>query len=106
MREIGRAEAAVALRAAQQDRAPWFWKPSWYWFGWKTLLPVQVGHDEFCRRTILFGWTITGRAIFPLWDCGGSECHEDAIRGIQQGDVWWEHITASLRPAHPGGESQ
>lgn len=78
------ATAAIILIQRQADRTPWFWKPEWYWSGWKTLLPVRFGHDEYTRRTLVLGWTFTGRVIFPLWDCGDSDCHRDAIRAIQQ----------------------
>jgi hypothetical protein len=53
----------------------WFWKPQRYWFGWKTLVPVYRGHDEHSRWTIMLGWTITGRIIIALWDCGDDTCH-------------------------------
>lgn len=46
---------------------PWFYKPQWYWFGWKTLLPVSLGGDEWCRLTLVLGVSITGRIIIPLW---------------------------------------
>lgn len=58
----------------------WFWKPQWHWFGWKTLVPFAYGHDEYARRTLLFGWTITGRAIFAVWGCGDPECESDAAQ--------------------------
>lgn len=47
----------------------WFWKPEWYWFGWRTLSPIwfHKGGDEWHRHTITFGWTITGRVIIALW---------------------------------------
>lgn len=56
----------------------WFWKPQWHWFGWRTLVPAHYGHDEYARRTILLGWTITGRVIIALWNCGDEECELDA----------------------------
>lgn len=58
----------------------WFWKPQRYWFGWRTLIPFMYGHDEFARRTLLFGWTITGRIIIAVWGCGDPECELDAQR--------------------------
>lgn len=61
----------------------WFWKPQWHWFGWRTLVPFMYGHDQYARRTILFGWTVTGRIIIALWDCGNEECEQDATRGRQ-----------------------
>lgn len=72
--------AAVKVLIKQRDRTPWFWNPQMHWFGWKTLLPLMVGHDEYARRTIVIGWTVTGRAIFPLWDCGDPACHTYAIQ--------------------------
>lgn len=56
----------------------WFWKPCWYWFGWKTLIPFLYGHDQYARRTLLFGWTITGRIIIAVWGCGSAECEAEA----------------------------
>lgn len=56
----------------------WFWKPQWHWFGWKTLIPVYYGHDEYARQTIMLGWTVTGRVIIALWGCGNPECEDDA----------------------------
>ena len=48
----------------------WFYKPSWYWYGWRTLLPVYFGGDEYNRRTVALGWTITGRMIVALGAIG------------------------------------
>ena len=56
----------------------WFWKPQWYWHGWRTLIPVYYGHDQYARWTVMLGWTITGRAIIALWGCGDPECEADA----------------------------
>lgn len=44
----------------------WLWGPQWHWFGWQTLSPVYFGYDEFYRRTVVLGWTITGRVIVAL----------------------------------------
>lgn len=60
----------------------WFWKPQWYWHGWKTLLPAFIGHDDYARRTLCLGWTVTGRVIIALSDCGSKSCHEYAVRAI------------------------
>ncbi|MDQ0102315.1 hypothetical protein J2T10_001961 [Paenarthrobacter nicotinovorans] len=54
----------------------WFWKPQWYWFGWKTLIPAYFGHDQYARQTVMLGWTITGRVIVAVRDCGAPECHD------------------------------
>lgn len=78
--------ARRALRRARINARVWFWKPQLYWFGWSTLVPFQIGHDEYARRTLLLGWTITGRAIIALWDCGDDECKRDAMRDLQAGD--------------------
>ena len=55
---------------------PWFYKPQWYWFGWKTLLPVSLGNDEWCRYDLVIGFTITGRIIIPLWGHSEKSCGE------------------------------
>lgn len=44
----------------------WFYQPAWYWFGWGTLSPVLFGHDEYARRTVVVGWTFTGRIVIAL----------------------------------------
>ncbi len=44
----------------------WFWSPQWYWYGWRTLIPVYFGGDEYNRLTVVLGWTITGRIIVAL----------------------------------------
>jgi hypothetical protein len=54
----------------------WAWAPDWYWHGWRTLLPMWRAADEFGRRTLVVGWTFTGRVIFALWVCGCIECQE------------------------------
>lgn len=84
MTEMSDAEAAIRVLIAQNDRTPWFWKLQWHWFGWKTLVPFSYGHDEYARRTLVVGWTITGRVIFPLWDCGDEACHYWAIEEMKK----------------------
>lgn len=76
-------EAAIHLLLRQSDRTPWAWRPQWHWHGWQTLLPLMLGHDEYARRTLVIGWTITGRLIIPIGDCGDPECHRDAINAIR-----------------------
>jgi hypothetical protein len=44
----------------------WFWAPEWHWHGLGTLWPVHFGGDEAGRRTLAFGWTVTGRAIVAI----------------------------------------
>ena len=45
----------------------WFYRPQWHWWGPRTLLPFYVGGDEWGRRTLVFGWTVTGRVVVALW---------------------------------------
>lgn len=52
----------------------WFWKPQLHWFGWRTLIPFQTGGDEFGYRTIVLGWTVTGRIIIAVQKCFCPEC--------------------------------
>lgn len=47
----------------------WFWAPQWYWFGWKTLVPIRFGGDEYDWHTIMLGWTVTGRVIVATRRC-------------------------------------
>lgn len=57
----------------------WFWKPQWHWFGWKTLVPFTYGHDEYARRVLCIGWSVTGRVLIAVWYCGDRECLDYAI---------------------------
>ena len=66
------------VQALRKRNRAWIWRPQWHWFGWKTLLPVQVGHDEFSRWTLVLGWTVTGRVIIALRECTDAECREFA----------------------------
>ena len=75
-------EAAIRLILKQRDRRPWFWKPQWHWFGWGTLAPIGIGHDEYARHTLILGWTVTGRMIIPLWDCGDDTCRAEAMANL------------------------
>jgi hypothetical protein len=70
------------LSKARRANRIWLYKPQWYWHGWKTLIPLMIGHDEYARRTIMLGWTVTGRVVVPLGDCGDPECRRDAIGAI------------------------
>lgn len=55
----------------------WFYKPSWYWYGWKTLLPFyDGGSDEYGRRCFVVGWTVTGKVIFAWNICDCNDCIE------------------------------
>lgn len=71
--------AVVLLNQARRRAVIWFWKPQWHWFGWSTLSPFLIGHDQYARRTLVVGWTVTGRAIIPLWFCGSGDCLRDAL---------------------------
>lgn len=75
-----RDKPTAELRALQKAESKvWFWRPSWYWFGWGTLVPIYVGHDDFARRTLLLGWSVTGRVIIALWPCGEKDCYDDTL---------------------------
>lgn len=47
----------------------WAYRPSWYWFGWMTLVPVYFGGDEYDWHTVMLGWTITGRVVIATRPC-------------------------------------
>lgn len=47
----------------------WFYRPSVWWFGWRTLLPYRLGCDEHNRRVLSIGWAITGQLNIALRDC-------------------------------------
>jgi hypothetical protein len=49
----------------------WAYRPELYWFGWRTLLPLRTGADEYLRHTVVLGWTITGRIVIAYRDCPG-----------------------------------
>lgn len=57
----------------------WFYKPQWFWFGWQTLSPVVIGHDEYSRETIMLGWAITGRVIIATRYCGDVDCYNTTL---------------------------
>lgn len=63
----------------------WFWKPQRHWFGWKTLVPFRYGHDEYARRVLVFGWTVTGRVLIAVWGCGHYLCENEARVYIEAG---------------------
>lgn len=79
------ADLEAQVRAIPKSRV-WFWKPSWYWLGWRTLVPFVRGHDEYSRETVLFGWTITGRVIIATNYCGNPGCYKDTLRWQEVGD--------------------
>lgn len=60
-------------------RRVWFYAPALYWFGWKTLLPVTFGHDEWSRQTLVIGWSITGRIVIPIGYCGDDNCYQETL---------------------------
>lgn len=67
------------------SRMPWGWSPSFYRPNLRDLFPIGLGGDEFCRRTIWFGWNfLTGLLIVPLWHCKGCE---------DCGDTTFDYIT-------------
>ena len=50
----------------------WFYRPTLpHWYGRMALSPVQLGGDEWCRRTLVIGWSFTGQIIVPLRACKG-----------------------------------
>lgn len=62
-----------------QPRAPrvWFYRPTLHWFGWRTLVPVIWGSDEWHSRDLCLGWNPTGQVVIRLWrfrDCDPDEC--------------------------------
>lgn len=61
--ETGEQDGIPYWERDSQMRRVWFYRPQWYWFGWHTLLPVYLGGDEHGRRTLMFGWTFTGRVV-------------------------------------------
>jgi hypothetical protein len=72
-------EGEQKLETARAADRIWFYSPQLYWHGWSTLLPVASGHDDYARKTVMLGWTLTGRMIIALGDCGQPECRDDAI---------------------------
>lgn len=43
-----------------------FWRPQLHWYGWQTLIPVYFGRNESGWRTVVLGWTVTGRIAIAL----------------------------------------
>lgn len=58
----------------------WFYKPEWYWGGWRRLFPVWTSHDEYSRETLVLGWDITGQVIIATRYCGDADCYADTIK--------------------------
>ena len=55
----------------------WVYAPELHWYGWRTLIPLYRGHDEYARRTLVIGWTVTGRIVIAYRGCGDPECVAD-----------------------------
>lgn len=70
------------IKAAKKPRV-WFWKPQWHWFGPRTLSPILPGHDEFGRRCVVLGWSVTGRVIIALWYCGSEDCYAYSAENME-----------------------
>lgn len=51
-------------------RSPWAYRPQLHWYA-RAWLPVGLGGDEWCRRTLVLGWPFTGLLIVPLRFCRG-----------------------------------
>ena len=67
-------------QTTKPTRWPWFYPPTLYWYGWRTLRLFWLGDDEWCRRTLVLGWNITGQIVIPLRECRGCEgCGPDQI---------------------------
>jgi hypothetical protein len=69
-------------------KTPWFYKPE---FSWGRFSPVWLGGDEWCRRTLVFGWNFTGQIVIPLWYCRGECVDEDGWGcndGLLDGGTW------------------
>lgn len=87
------------VRQVKQGKRPitervWFWKPSWYWFGPRTLVPFTTGSDEWGWHTVVLGWTITGRVIIAWRKCPRTgKCAPEA-------DPEWDYVEAEW-PADP-----
>jgi len=47
----------------------WFYRPQWYWHGWRTLVPFYRGGDEWDWHTVVLGWTVTGRVVIATGRC-------------------------------------
>lgn len=73
------------LRKHRKSRM-WLYAPSLHWHGLSTLLPICFGHDEFSRRTVMIGWTITGRLVIATRYCGDEDCYEQSVRWIEYDD--------------------
>jgi len=68
---------------------PWFYPPTLYWYGWRTLRLFWLGDDEWCRRTLVLGWNITGQIVIPLRECRGCEgCGAHVVDGIWRRPDW------------------
>lgn len=50
-----------------EKRLAWTDRPVLYWYGWRTLLPVHFGSDEFYRKVVTLGWNLFGQINIALW---------------------------------------
>ncbi len=80
-RAVNDHEAAIHLLLRQRDRTPWCWQTQWHWHGWKTLLPLALGHDEYARRTSSSDGP-SQDASYPHRGLRRPECHRDALDTI------------------------
>lgn len=44
----------------------WFYKPTIWWYGWRTFVPVWLGGDEWGRRTLVIGWNFIGQLVIAI----------------------------------------
>jgi len=45
---------------------------------------VWISHDEYARRVLVIGWTLTGQVIIALGECGDPECITERDRMIRE----------------------
>ena len=67
------------MKRPLRDRV-WFYKPTMYWYGFKSLRPFWFGDDEYHWRTLVLGWNPTGQiviALSPFKGCDKAGCWED-----------------------------
>lgn len=73
----------MELRYHDKGSMLWFYRPERYFPSWRGLIPFSIGHDGYARRTVVIGWTFSGRIVIALGYCGKQDCYVDAVEGIR-----------------------
>lgn len=101
---------------AKPSWKPWFWCPELdfddlrslftgkdYWNRSRLailrnfLRPLFFGGDEYCRKTIVIGFPITGRIIIPLWGHSEKDCGDCPMIDLNTGGTFLDTYLETSR---------